>query len=366
MKFPFLDLARFNFNDEGGKGAKISHFITTKLLPRLPAGRSPVKAVNKVRKNSPHIEDIWAACDFGDERITRALPYHLGRFNLYYAAVMIPYFILSLGATFFAFAFGAKWLLSFTTLRDSLPLGNAAYSSNLSRVALLLLFNLVVFTYFFVVAVIAIRVAFMLVNRSFADTLCAVSLTYLLVDLCREDVLTNTRKRKEFISRIDDLARNTRLLSLRFYSKDGVNQEWVRSHFMQMEHYIRERERWTVAPVATTLADLRRDFGDLLRIFATGAYGEFNWGPIAAKVEPPTRARRALSAIPRLAAVLLPLLILGSLVWQQSRLVPLLGDNVSLVILITAAWALISIDAALKLGVVSGAINLAKELRSMK
>jgi hypothetical protein len=250
-------------------------------------------------------------------------------------------------------------------IAGSLQADGTMFSSYFLPVGLLVLFNVVIFTYIFVVASIALKIAFTLVSKNFADTLCAVTLTYLLVDLCREDVLSDSTKRKELISRMDDLARGTRLLALRYFSKYSVNQKWIREHFIQIEKYIQTRERWVVAPIATTLGDLRRDFGNLVPIYFTGNYGEFTWIPFDAIEEIPTRRQRLLSTLPKLMAVTLPVALLGVLLWQQARLEPL-GINISVTILILAAWALLSIDAALKLGVVSGAINLAKEMRSLK
>jgi hypothetical protein len=367
LHYPFFDTGKLRFRGEGGRGERISYFIASKIYPRLATGRSPVVSTEKNKTSNLIIESIWKVSDFADGRIAQTLPYHIARVKLYNLAILVPYFIISLAATAVVVVITSRLLIfSRPLINAGLRPEGAAYPQYLLTGLYIAVFNIVMFIYILVVASIALRIAFTLANKSFADTLCAVTITYLLIDLYRDDVLADTAKRKELILRMDDLARNTRLLALRYFSKSVANQEWAREHFMQMEQYIRARERWVVAPLTTTLGDLRRDFSYLAPIYFTGNYGEFVWAAAPAREEAAaSRRQRLLSAVPRMLAVILPLGVLGLLVWQQGRLEPL-GINVSIIILILAAWALISIDSALKLGVVSGAINLAKEIRSLK
>lgn len=366
MEYPFFDTKRFKFRDEGGTWTKIASAAMSKIYPRLPTGRSPIRPSDKKARYGHLVLSIWEASHFGDERIEGSLRYHTQRINLYRLAFQIPYFIISLGVVGLTVLLVGKLLLIVQPLLGvGMSAGEPTFTTYLLQFGLMMLANLVIFLYTIAVAVIAIRIAFTLVNKNFADTLCAITVTYLLADLCRDDVLSDGTKRNELILRMNDLARGTRLLAFRHSRNSNVNQKWIREHFRQIELYIQARERWAVAPVATTLGDLRKDFGGLAAMYFTGNYGEFAWAPIDAPEEAPSRGHRLLSTVPKIMAIFLPVALVGLLLWQQARLEPL-GINISIIILVLAAWALLSVDAALKLGIVSGVVNLAKEIKSLK
>ena len=54
-------------------------------------------------------------------------------------------------------------------------------------------------------------------------------------------------------------------------------QNWSQEHFKQISFFIQERGRWVIAPIETTLADLRQDFYELAIMLIKGNYGEFHW-----------------------------------------------------------------------------------------
>lgn len=63
--------------------------------------------------------------------------------------------------------------------------------------------------------------------------------------------------------------------------------------------------------------------------------------------------------------ILLPLVLMAFFLWKRPAL-EAVGVDPKVVALIFMAWLLLGIDATLKLGIVSGVINLAKEIKSLK
>jgi hypothetical protein len=132
------------------------------------------------------------------------------------------------------------------------------------------------------------------------------------------------------------------------------------------ELYIRERERWVLAPTGTTLATLRHDFYELIEIYLFGNYGNFIW-----QADIPLPENRPLmwseflasTGIHVLVAVL-PLMAMGYLIWE-SRWVTSVGLQ-SVITLIFIGWFLIIIDAFLKIGIVDKLVNLGKGIKELK
>jgi hypothetical protein len=156
------------------------------------------------------------------------------------------------------------------------------------------------------------------------------------------------------------------LLPLRFKIRTNSTQDWSKYHFRHLESYIRERERWAIAPTGTTLNSLRQDFYNLAAVYITGNYGEFSWTSAASTPEdqPPTLAHQVLKGLPRFLALVLPLICLALFLWKREQL-GFMGINPNIVALIFIAWFFMTVDVLLKLGIVSGVINLAKEIKGL-
>ena len=75
--------------------------------------------------------------------------------------------------------------------------------------------------------------------------------------------------------------------------------------------------------------------------------------------------QRLASGLPRFFGIVLPLTLMGLYLWRPD-LLPFINLSPDVVTLIFLAWLLLSIDALLNLGVVSGLANLAKGLKELK
>lgn len=220
--------------------------------------------------------------------------------------------------------------------------------------------------FMFVVVRVAFRLGSALTNKNFAESLCVMIAVYIVVDLSRDDILTDPRKKKTFLTRLDDLARVTLLLSSRYSSRNETNQQWINSHFRQLRQYILERARWAVAPTESTLSDLRQDFYRLASMYLEGSYGTFSWN---AEPEPSQQSlpwkTRVFGSVPSFLGIIVPLVLMGLLLRKPAYLQSV-GVSSNVIALILIAWLLLAVDSALKLGVVAGITNLAKEIKNLK
>jgi len=78
-----------------------------------------------------------------------------------------------------------------------------------------------------------------------------------------------------------------------------------------------------------------------------------------------TRKQQFFTSMPRFLGIVFPLVILGVLLWQHPRLTAI-GVGVNIIALILVSWFLLAVDAIFKLGIVSGVINLANEIKNLK
>jgi hypothetical protein len=208
------------------------------------------------------------------------------------------------------------------------------------------------------------RLGFSLVDRKFADSLCAMVAIFLLIDLRRDDALDIPLHRKRLLQRLEDLARNTRLLALRYRIYDPRSQDWIGRHCEALEFDVRERQRWIAAPKAETLSDLRTHFAELAPIFLTGSYGMFIWPR-----EMPTKVAESgddlLSRAFKGIGFGLPTVGLTILVWNH-KLLENLNVSTNVVSMVLVAWILVAIDAFFRLGVVANVISLLKGVKEAK
>jgi len=156
------------------------------------------------------------------------------------------------------------------------------------------------------------------------------------------------------------------LLSLRFKGKSDSTQDWCRYHFGHIESYIQERRRWAIAPTGTTLNSLRQDFYNLAPIYITGNYGEFSWtGTLStSEDQTPTPVHQVLKGFPRFLSLTLPLIRVALFWWKREQL-GFMEISPSTVVVISMAWFFIALDNFLQSGIISGAINLAKEIKNI-
>lgn len=363
MNYRDFKIQDFDFADEGlwiiRTAYYLQYYYTRIFLGPDRVGPAPVRFKASAKKpitKVPPLDALCAAIGLEDLSV-QEIAFHKRRLIWRKIAVALLYILFVVTLMVFGI-----WGLA--------PLLDALADTRLAKAhesVFLILGVLFIYVYLFVALRIAFRIATALTARGFADSLCAQAIVYLILELSRDDVLSHPRKRRALIARTNDLARNTLLLSARHRSKSEANQSWLREHFKRMERYVRERERWAIVPTPTTLDDLRRDFYDLAGIYVSGNYGEFSWseGPQPAQTESTNISERITQGLPRVLGILLPLVLMALFLWKPAGL-NALGVDRKVVALIFIAWLLLGIDATLKLGIVSGVVNLAKEIKNLK
>ncbi len=205
------------------------------------------------------------------------------------------------------------------------------------------------------------------ITRSrFADAFSLLSILYLLIELYHDDVLLDPRKKISLQLRINNLSRNISFLQNRYASKNKSNQDWSKEHFHRLSNFVNEREKWVISPNESTLDDLRTDFYLIAKILASGNYGEFKWeyaGEIKVNEQVDSKNSYKIFVL-KFVGLVLPLLTLLFLIFYPQYLPN--GVDVNLVTLIFISWLLITIDSLLKLGVIAGIVNLAKEIKNLQ
>lgn len=234
----------------------------------------------------------------------------------------------------------------------------------------IILFILLLFLVYLVALtpiVLSLKVISILTDRRYAESITTWTLVCLLLELRDDNVLRDSSSRKALVQRIHDLAAGTALLSLQNPIKDGSVRSWSRKHFHQLEHYIFERAYWAVAPVETTLPDLRRDFRWLFDIYIHSMFGRLAWPQEAttASDEHPARWSEKLTGfLPRLLAFLIPIGILVSLIFNPA-MVKTLNLEPDVIGLITLGWGLLGMDKLFGLGVTSTITDFLKGLKEL-
>lgn len=213
--------------------------------------------------------------------------------------------------------------------------------------------------------VIAGRVAAILLDRRFADSLILVSSLYLVIDLQRHNNLSDPVSKRDILFRIRVLRRNVLLLTQTFADTTvGDNQESV-NQLRSIEAYIREREDWVITPKKNTLELLRKDFEKLAILLINGQYGEFKSttkdDPNKVVSPPLTFTDKLLRTI----GFVLPYLLLLVL-YLQPEYIKNIGVDINTAFLVAISWILLTIDVGLKLGLVAQFTGLVKTVRELR
>lgn len=256
------------------------------------------------------------------------------------------------------------WMPAFMHLMVS-PAGLGYWmGSAVLGIAISILLFLIGWSMTVVLCGIAARLVLLLVDRRFAEALCVSHALYLLVHLQHQDVLERVDRRRELVIRLDGLARATRLLGLRYGLDDPASRSRLQRHFGEIARYVAERRIWAITPMETTLDDLRRDMRELAGIFITGTYGEFRWTHGAADDEP-GGWKRMVRAAGQTLGLLAPLAAAAYLLLNLEGL-QTLGGAGNVVLLVVVAWAMLALDNALQMGLVSGVVGLAKSIKELR
>jgi len=347
---PHFKLAEFEFVGTSWRSLGAPTLARFAAFLGITPLMSPV--VYKARRGvAPNLVQLGEAIGFDDPSLVSLLVYHRRRLMLRLLPILGLYLLIFVFVMFvlaFAFVF----------LPDVIPLMGTGPGAAISSIFWYIL-GFLGFT-------VGLKIVSIIVDRYFADSLFVYTIISLNLQLSQDDCLQNPGRKVEVLHRMHHLARNAQLLSLRFFSRDSDSQAWVRKHFNHLARYIRERERWVIAPRQSTLADLRRDFYGLAETFVAGQYGEFSWIP---EQQPEqmflTWRQRLIGGGPRLLGLLLPLAILLLFIWRRSYFEPL-GLTPNVVGLMLIAWLLLALDSVLKLGIVAGLVSLAKGIKDLK
>jgi hypothetical protein len=301
---------------------------------------SPVMAHRGKKLRSPSLGALGLAVGFNDPISLKGLEFHSSRIErrgrLLVAPVVLP--VVSFAA----------WLCFLSLTSNNPDRGWAPF----------LALGLIVFSW-----PMLIKLGVVLLDRRFAESMCLMTALYLVVYLECDDVLANPRLKILLLRYMDDLARNTLLIALKG-ERQGEGS-WTNQHFSNLASYIRKRQQWVIAPMPTTLGDLRSDFYQLAAIYLAGNYGAFVWPPERDQQTGPQQGH-LVAGLLRILGFIVPLAVLALLIFEKGRWEILRDVPTNTLWLILIAWVLLSIDTGLKLGVVSSVIALAKSIRELK
>jgi hypothetical protein len=288
--------------------------------------------------------------------VKRLLQEHDQRFSRRWRTMFIMYFVFSLlslvlfiGA-FTYFGFKREHFFSIT-------IGDARSFPTFSVIP--------VFTVF--IAAASMKLASLLTDRYFAETLTAVCILHILVELEHPSALRRLDRKRALLSRLRYLGRSVILTSLRYSPQSDTTRMWIREHFSQILAFVRERERWVIVPTASTKLKLQQDLSAIVHIFITGEYGDFAWDSHSGSSQPPRTAtwRRAIAGLSRASGFVIPLLLMGYLITHPEQLTSV-GIQANVLAVISLAWLLLSVDVLFRLGLVSSVIDLAKGIRDLR
>lgn len=282
--------------------------------------------------------------------------------RMYGAGVLILNAFAALVALLFAIAFLIHPLRSLAAVLFAAPanryqqVGTIFASCALLGIAIILL-------------LIVVKLHFRLMESSFADSICARELLYLLADLSRNDAISRPSRKRIVIHRIDYLARVFLLIPSQYSVESEKKQYWAKSHFGKISVFIQERSSWVVAPSDETLSELRKDFRYLFDLCSSGNYGNFRWegdSCLSYPAESSLKYNLADGAI-RLAGIAVPLIAMGAYLsplrlWVFGSNAPI---DTEIVAYVFFAWMLISVDITFRLGVIQSLISVAQGLKGI-
>lgn len=293
--------------------------------------------------NKSSIDVIGEAICLDKPEHKNLLAYHVKRDNL--RGILIPV----IGGTFSAVV--VLLILSIFNLFLSNFTDNPNVAAALNLIVIYLIFTL------------SIRLFLLLFEKRFIETICINSIFHIILLLRRDDVLSKSDKKKLLLSMIRYLAKRIELFGIAYRSSDSGNSEWAHNHFSQISQYIRERERWAVAPRQDTLQVLRDDFYNLAITLVSGNLGDFAWTEtISVKVGSSTGSMKG--KIIRFIGYLIPAILIGLYLWHPDFF-PIIKIDSEVATIVLLAWILLSIDIGLQLGIVTSLIRFAMDIRDL-
>lgn len=268
---------------------------------------------------------------------------------------------ISVGAIYFALGFGFVTPLFMYLLR----LLSSLHELNLSRLFLLVIY-FVYTSAFYVAIALSMKISSILSDRYFASSLAVRGLLFLLVELNHPSALAHSGLKILIVQRMNRIVQYCRLMSLRMASLNNDNSIWIKRHFKEIELFIRERQRWAIAPIATTQETLEEDFYNFAPIFISNMLGEIPWSPQTLNIESPQVDRKVnfWKNVLKLLLSTLPLAVFAILLLNKN----LLNEwkmNPQVIVLLSIAWSILLIDRTLNLGLVESVVKIAQGIRDI-
>lgn len=216
------------------------------------------------------------------------------------------------------------------------------------------------------IGILSFRLALLLVEKYFADTLAALTGIYLLLTLDQDYPLTDPVYKRRLLGIFRTLRRNLILLALTYSTKSSETDPRIRAYFKHMEEFILENECLVIIPGEGTKQNLLNALNPFVEILVTGEYGKFEpiTGEISTQVETQKPPKTFLEMLIRFLLSVFPFLLLVVLILVPDK-VAAIGLDTNTVFLVALAWILLVIDASLKLGIVERAAGLAKTIKEI-
>jgi hypothetical protein len=235
----------------------------------------------------PSLETLAAFAGYIDEGLREKLKYHSDRFQLYRKATGRYNLISNLLLSTVYLGIGWAFVTEGLSITDSLvaSVQDNIWITGIIYVCAYLLYILSLIISLSVIFILGSKIAALPSDKKYAESLSIWIAVCLIIDLQRNDPLGTKERRNRVLKRAHDLRHCLLLLSLNYIGRDDENRIWSKNHFRQMERYVHERERWIIAPMESTVDDLKRDFLWFRGMLVSGLYGQFTWQQDEQQVE---------------------------------------------------------------------------------
>lgn len=355
--YPNIDLGDYYFADEGSVGDRLGQWAQRLANPMSPLGDYIPTFLIRRKKT------IWqlqvhgfqvAARILGlfDAEMEPLLKQHHKRLTIFIALLILLYFLIVM---VLAFPFFYAYIGIYFVLRSLL-------SVNIDPVITALLFFIPLFYLYRTAG----RISILMLERKFADTLCVMQITYILILLTRDDVLH--KRKADLLHRMNFLANKLILMGMNYTGSDIVNKKWAYDYFRKISRFVRERERLIIAPTEDTLDQLRKDMLYLGNILASGKYGAFDFQVSEVEKDeqkPRSLLERVLAVSIGIGSVAIPILVISFMIVSPEGFNQL-NINRDTVFYISIAWLLLALDKLFGMGIVESFLSLLKATKELR
>ena len=352
--YPDIKLDKYYFVDQGNLFDRFFWWITLKLMdPIMPLSvyRPTIYKKKRTAWKLPGFRDVAKLIGLYNTELDSFLDWHNRRLSIFMILLFFSEVIISI-SLFLPFVYGLPGFIRILLLLS----GNI----NLT-ITVLFTFGLLLVTYR-----LAFAMSTLLLERKFADTLCIMQITYILLELTRHDVIQN--RKMDLLNRMNFLANKLTLMGMSYSGSDEVNKKWAYDYFRKISRFIREREKLVFAPNENSLEQLRQDYSRLGKIFASGQYGSFDLQVDEVeevKPQPKSLSMQIFNLIIGIASIVVPILVLGFMITSPVAFNQL-NINREAVFYISIAWLLLALDKLFGMGIVESFLSLLKATKELR